>query len=228
MQGYLKSGPIEQPAYDNQAVIEWGLKHMVLSIWHNVVPLIKANLCFLLFLIPIITIPAAFYAMSEICIELIRGKQTSVFRTFGDAVKKEFLFSAKLFCSLGIVFALALFGAMFYLQQAEQMKFLSVFSFILVVVAVITYLMIPYCFSMAAITPLPYKKVIKNAFLVAFLNLRYSLMGGIIGLALFLIQYLLLIRLFPLTLSVGLSLVFFVEIYCALYGVQRFVLTEKL
>lgn len=228
MQEFLKSEHINPHSESEGTLIPWGLKHMFQTLWYNVFPLIKANLCFLLFSIPIITIPAAFYAMSKVCTEVVRENNVRIFDVFIFSVKKEFAVSFSLFFSVGIVLFLAVCGTLFYFQQGQEFRIFLILALITAVIGVLSFLMVPYCFTMAAITPLPIGKILKNAFLLSFLNLKYSILGSVLGIALITIQTLALVKLFPVALLIGIALVFYVETYCALYGIQRFVLNENL
>ena len=75
---------------EKQEKLQFGWKHMLSVLWKELFPLIKANLCFLLFCLPVVTIPPAVCALYAACTDLIRGKQTEMFRLFWDTLRSEF------------------------------------------------------------------------------------------------------------------------------------------
>ena len=94
--------------------------------------------------------------------------------------------------------------------------------------AVITYLMISYCYTMLARVDLTLGKVLKNSFLLTFLNLKFSICSGVITIAVIVLCSLFWLRVFPLLLLCAFSLVVYFATYFSLFGLEKYVLTENL
>ena len=184
-----------------------GWKHMFVVLWREVYTLIRANLCFLLFCLPVVTIPAALTALHGICVDAVRGEKCSVMKIFLKTIRHQFIQSWGVFLVLALLEFVSAYGAWFYFRQGNVV--MGILGLFMTVVAVVTLLMIPYCFCMLARVDLPLKKVLKNAFLLVFLNLKFSICSGVISL-------------------IGLALVAYFGSYFSLFGLQKFVLTEEL
>lgn len=205
-------------------VFSW--KNMILTLWREIFTLIRANLCFLLFCMPIVTVPAAVTALYGVCVDAIQGKKCAVFKTFLKTVRFQFFQSWGAFALLGILEFIAVFGAWFYFTRGNLMT--GILGLGMTAVAVVTFLAVPYCFCMLARVDLPLWQAVKNSFLMVFLNLKFSICSGVIFVALLAIMVFRWLQLVPLTLLCGLSLISYLSSYFALYGLQHFVLTEKL
>lgn len=205
-------------------VFSW--KNMFLTLWREVFVLIRTNLCFLLFCIPVVTIPAALTAVHGICVDAIQGKRSQVVRTFLNTLRSQFFQSWVLFGILSIMEFICSFGAWFYFTQGNLLT--GILGLLMTAGAVVVVLMIPYCFCMLSRVDLALKDVIKNAFLLVFLNLKFSICSSVIALALLLVQSLFWLYLIPMFLLIGLSLTVYLSSYFSLYGLQKYVLTEDL
>lgn len=67
----MKSGFID-PALAQEDASLLGWKNLFMTIWREIFTLVKANLCFLLFCIPIVTMPAALCALHGVCVDVVR------------------------------------------------------------------------------------------------------------------------------------------------------------
>lgn len=206
----------------------FGWKNLFLVLWREVFTLLRANLCFLLFCLPVVTIPAAITALHGVCIDAIRGKRCRVLRMFADTLKKQFLASWGVFLALAALEFVSIYGAWFYFGRASLFVGFGVLGLALTAVAVVGWLMAPSCFCMLARVDLPLRDVLKNAVLLAFLNLKFSLCCGVLTLAMLAALALFWLPLLPLILLCGFSLTAYLAAYFSLYGLQRFVLTEAL
>ena len=74
---------------DEPLVLGW--KNLFTTLWREIFTLIRANLCFLLFCLPVITIPPAMCALHGVCMDAIRGKKCRVLRCFLDTLRRQFL-----------------------------------------------------------------------------------------------------------------------------------------
>lgn len=211
---------------DEGETLVLGWKHLFVTLWREVYTLIKANLCFLLFCLPVVTIPAALTALHGICVDAVRGEKCRVMRTFLKTIRHQFFQSWGVFGILGVLEFVSAYGAWFYFRQGNPVT--GVLGLFMTAVAVIVLLMIPYSFCMLARVDLTLKKVLKNAFLLVFLNLKFSICAGVLCLALLVVQLLWWLYLIPLILLIGLALTAYIGTYFSLFGLQKYVLTEEL
>ena len=205
-------------------VFSW--KNLVLTLWREIFTLIRANLCFLLFCIPIVTIPAAVTALYGVCVDAIQGKRCAVFKTFLKTVRFQFFQSWGAFIPLGLLEFISVFGAWFYFTRGNLIT--GILGLGMTAVAVVTFLAVPYCFCMLARVDLPLWQAVKNSFLMVFLNLKFSICSGVLTIALLAVLVLFWLYAIPAILLCALALTAYVSGYFTLYGLQSFVLTEAL
>lgn len=211
---------------DENEKLEFGWKNLFLTLWREIYTLIRANVCFLIFCIPIISIPPALTALFGICIDAIRGQKCQVAKTYLKTIKGQFFQSWGVFLGLAVTETISIVAAWFYFSRGNWVcGLLGLFS---TAVAVIGLLMVPYCFCMLARVNLPLPKVIKNAFLLSFLNLKFNICAAVLAIALLLILGLWWLYLIPLILLIGIAIPVYLSTYFSLYGLQKFVLTEDL
>lgn len=208
--------------------LELGWKDLFTTLWQEVFPLIKANLCFLLFCLPVVTIPAAFCAMHGICTDGIRGLRKGIFKTFWATIRSELLRAWGVMLPLGGAFAVAAIGAGIYFSERPWGIISLLPGLVLSSIALVCLMALPYAFTMLARMELRLPQLLKNALLLVFLNFKFSVCGGVIVLAIVVVQVLWWLYAIPAILLIGISLAFYFSTYFAFYGLQRFVLTEPL
>lgn len=213
----------DQPDSQNTP-LQFGWKNMFVGLWQDVFPLIKANLCFLLYCLPVVTIPVALCALHAACTDLIRGKKVKTFGLYKEMLKKDFFRAWGVFLAFITLESVAIYGATFYFDCISQVYLAAIPGVLLTAVAIIGLLMVPYAFTMLARVDLPLPQVLKNAFLLAFLNLKFSTCSGLIVLLLFFLQYLYWLYLIPLIITCGIAIPFYFSTYFSLYGIKRFIL----
>lgn len=224
---FMKSGFID-PALAQEDASLLGWKNLFMTIWREIFTLVKANLCFLLFCIPIVTMPAALCALHGVCVDVARGRDCKVMRTFLHTIKSQLLQSWAVFLLLGLLEFISAYGAWFYFSHCKGNWLLLLMGVFMSGAAVITYLMISYCYTMLARVDLTLGKVLKNSFLLTFLNLKFSICSGVITIAVIVLCSLFWLRVFPLLLLCAFSLVAYFATYFSLFGLEKYVLTENL
>lgn len=223
----MKSG-FTNPARTQEDIFMLGWKNLFKTIWREIFTLVKANLCFLLFCIPIVTMPAALCALHGVCVDAVRGKDCKVMGTFLHTIKSQLLQSWAVFLLLGLLEFISVYGAWFYFTHSNGNWLLILMGLFMSGTAVITYLMLSCCYTMLARVDLTLGKVIKNSFLLTFLNLKFSICSGVITIAVIVFCSLFWLRVFPLLLLCAFSLVAYFATYFSLFGLQKYVLTENL
>ncbi len=223
----MKSGFIDLArTQEEDSLLGW--KNLFMTIWREIFTLVKANLCFLLFCIPIVTMPAALCALHGVCVDAVRGRECKVFRTFLHTIKSQFFQSWAVFVLLGLLEFISVYGAWFYFTHSNGNWLVLLMGLFMSGVAVIAYLMLSYCYTMLARVDLTLGKVLKNSFLLTFLNLKFSICSGVITIAIIAFCILFWLRVFPLLLLCAFSLVAYFATYFSLFGLEKYVLTEEL
>jgi uncharacterized membrane protein YesL len=159
--------------------------------------LIKLNFLFLLACLPVITIPAAITGISWVVSLIVRKKGYGVWKDFWKGFRSDF--GQSLFC--GILFAIVYYligvSILYYVNVMRSswmgLALLLVFAFF----TAIPVMMSLYCFSLIATIRLPLYGIIKNSFMLSFLNFRKNL----VSLLLFAGAVALTVRYYPLSLG---------------------------
>ena len=211
---------------DEDEKLEFGWKNLFVTLWREIFTLMRANIFFLLFCLPVVTVPPALTALHGICVDAILGKKCAVFQTYLQTVRDQFLPSWGLFLVLGVVEVVSVIASVFYFRLGGWV--FGLLGLLAAAIGVIGLLMIPSAYTMLARVDLSLGKVLKNALLLSFLNLKFGICGGVLTAALAIIQLLFWLYLIPLILAIGLALIVYFAVYFSLYGLQTFVLTEEL
>lgn len=189
--------------------------------------LIKLNLLYVLFCIPIVTIPAATTAMSRVTLTMIRDKNHFLWSDFLNSFKTEFLRSTAAGFLLFLGTAAALFGVRFYGVSAAQSPLLYLPLGVSACVALLLTFMGFYLFPLLALVNLPFGQTLKNALLLAFIclpvNLAALAAAGVIAV--------LFVGFLPYSLPVMLLFCFaqinFITSFFAYRGLQKYVIREE-
>lgn len=216
------------PVRTEEGVLVLGWKNLFVTIGREIFTLIKANLCFLLFSIPVVTMPAALCALHGVCVDVARGHECRVLHSFLHTIKSRFLQTLAAFLLIGLLEFTAVYGAWFYFAHSSENWLFLLMALFMSGVAVIACLMYSPCYTMLARVDLTFWKALKNSFLLTFLNLKFSICGGVITIAAAVFCILFWLRVIPLLLLCAFSLVIFITTYFSLFGLQKYVLTEPL
>ena len=202
-------------------------KNYFRSIWDELFLLVRYNLMFLLCCIPVVTIPAAITSMHYVFVRIARGEKPGFKEDVLPVFKREF--GRSLLAGILVLLALlvSVTGFLFYIRFAGENLFFMVPAVIIGSIALLVYLMSSYIFTMLAILDLPIKDIIKNAYMLAILNIKYSLCSGIYILIIGGIGVLLFPVTVPLSLMVLFSLAMFTSAYFSYYGIRKYILKHR-
>ena len=219
--------------YDNPSRAEgeplvFGFKHMLGTLWQCAFQLVALNLCFLLFCLPVVTIPASITALHAGCVDLIRGQRISVLHLFWKVVRTQLFNAWAVLFLLLVPCIVSIYNAWFYFSRVSGQMLWLIPGLAMSAIAVVLLLMLPYAMTMLARVDLNIRKTIKNAFLLTFLNLPFSICSSLLILLILVLSVLYWIYALPLTVTITFALCAYIGVYFSLYGLQRFVLTEKL
>lgn len=190
--------------------------------------LIKLNLIFLLFSIPIVTIGPAYAAMSKVTMLMIRERPFFVFSDFWAAFKAEFKQSFITGLLTAVLSIMMFVGMRFYLAAAAQNQMMYALWFLLVAISFILAMACIYVYPLIVTVSLPLKAIYKNAMLLSIVCLKHSLPALlviiIIGGGSFLF--------FPFSIPIILLLLFshisFISGFTAWPGIKKYVAGEDI
>jgi len=193
--------------------------------WREIILL---NILFILSCIPIITIPAALKAASGTSFRYLMGDPVVWLSDYWALFKRNFLYTTL----LGLAWMLLLFGSGFSLSFYGSLIIGGrVFFIIGGLISVLTILMLfgmgLYLFPMMAMTDLPPRTMIKNAFCLAGLRILWTVLVLLLFAAIGAV-YLFLYPISTIFLVLfGFSLPILIGTFCAYAGLWKYVLVSK-
>lgn len=189
--------------------------------------LIKLNFLLLLACIPVITIPAAITGMSWVLSLIVRKKAYSVWKDFWKGFRSDF--GKSLIC--GILFAIVYYligvSILYYINVMKSswmgLVLIGMFAFLIA----IPLMMSLYCFSLIATVKLPLYGVIKNAFVLSFLNFKKNS----VSLLLFVSAVALTLRFYPVSLGVYILPIIpflrLVDLYLQIPAIEKYIAAKN-
>jgi len=188
--------------------------------------LVRLNLLFLLFCIPIVTIPAALTAMSKITLLMLRDKNVYLWTDFTKCFKEEFKKSLLIGVLLFVLIALSVLGLYFYDSVIGGFGGVLIKGVEIALLGV-AFLAGSYIFPMIAITYLDIRIILKNALILTVLRLPLNLLALVLCALLILLCYIFL----PLSLIIVVFLLFslmnLITTFCAYSGLKKYILKEE-
>ena len=154
---------------------EKGLLLFFYILYWDFFSLIKVNLLFFLFCIPVITIPAAYCAMTRIIVSMVRDKEHFLWTDFWNTFRKEFKKATVSGLILGVGMAASAMGIWYYWGFLSlQGPFWPIVPFSLAGAILLPFVAFSL-FPMISLVDLPLGKLIKNACLLVTISFfRYA------------------------------------------------------
>lgn len=214
------------PKYDSDGNLIFSFKDCIQAIWINMFPLMRANWCFLLFCIPIVTIPAAFTCLYGVCTDIINNRNTKVFKTFIQIFKTEWLHSLAIGIPAMLLLAMGAQSAIFYFGKLGETKFWLLPACLTCALLLLLLMMLPMIHIMLARVDVPAKTAVKNSVFIAILRVRYTLPAAAIGILVTYLQLRYLIFAIPVLFLVGVSIPVMIKSYLDMNAIQQVILPE--
>lgn len=189
--------------------------------------LVKLNLLFLLFCIPIITIPAALTAMSRITLSMVRDEPyfmwTDFLRSFRTNFRQSLLGGAPLL----LVTSIAGLGVLFYGPMLPTHPVFYLLAGICFLAFVMLSIMDFYFFPMVALLELKLVALLKNALYLGIICLLHNFAAfACIGVLTFLMVFFFPVSFFPLVL-LHFSFTNLISVFCAYAGLRKYVIRQE-
>lgn len=184
--------------------------------FRNIGKIIKLNFLFLLFCIPVITIPASMAAMNKISSLLIMEEGVFLFSDFFRAFKQEIVSSLKL-TGIGILGCLpAVLIAVLFQGGIKESTFLTIVFGITIIVAIYFLSYILIALKMLPLIDIEFKAISKNSFILTFTNILINyalviiiLVVGVLLYIFFPVSIVLIVLPFPSIINYFVTLLYF-------------------
>ncbi len=164
----------EGAGIDRNAPKKEGLPLIIETFTREFTTLLKLNLIFLICCIPIVTIGPAIGAMTSVTLKMVKDEPVDWFYDFKQAFKKNWKQSLILgiiqFAAMSIIIS-----AFLYYIQLEGIAYYGM-MFIIAVISVIVCSIFVYAYPMSVLVNLKVKDIIRNSYLLTFLNIKNSLL----------------------------------------------------
>lgn len=213
----------EGPGIAKDAPKKKGLSLFFETFFREFWQLIKLNLIFVLYCIPIVTIGPAVGAMTSVTVTMVRDLPTDVFYDFRKAFRENW--KRSFLCGLLFlaVCVLIYISVICYMQLSKQNAIYNIPLIFIGVVAMLFSLAWIYVYPMAATIDLPLKLILKNSALLGMACLTHSLpavllCGVLMGLSIWFL---------PLTAPAFLlftfSFISFISSFAAWAGIEKYI-----
>lgn len=193
-------------------------------VFQNLPELLRLNFLFILFCVPVVTIPAAVTAMSNVTLKMAREEVFFFREDFIGSFKQNFGKSLAFGIPALLILAAAVYLIPFYRSAVNISPAFYAPLALVVLTSIFVLLAGMYAFPMLAAVELPLGRIIRNCAILAVVRLPYN--AAALSGAAFL--WLLVIVSLPVSLLIILtylfSLVSFIGSFCAWSGIRKYVL----
>jgi len=186
--------------------------------------IIKLNMLFIIYSIPIVTIGPAFGAMTTITMSMVENKHIFIFSDFHEAFKANW--KQSLICSFisCIAFILLNISLQFYFKLAQNNSMFYIVFFFCFFITVLFGLAWLYIYPLLTTVCLSLKDIFKNAILLSITCIKNTLLGALIyGIILGLNVFLFPLSL-PLILILTFSLLSFISSFATCSGIKKYII----
>jgi len=221
---------MDKPARNEKTIKDdyaFSWKNYFRGIWDELFVLVRCNLLFILCLIPVVTIPAAITAMHHVFVRIARGEKPSIKKDAIPVFRREFGRSLLAGVLIFLALLVSVESFLFYIRFSSENLLFMAPAVISGSIALLVFLASFYIFTMLAIMDLRLKDIIKNACMLAILNVKYSLCAGLYVLIIAGIGVLLYPLTVPLSLMILISLAVFTSAYFSYYGINKYILKHR-
>lgn len=189
--------------------------------------LMKLNVIFIIYCIPIVTIFPAFGALTSMTMSIVRKKPiVFMFKDFHTAFinnwKQSFV-CGFLSCFL---FSILYYASVFYYKLAQENHILYAVFFICIFMTILLLLAWIYIFPMLTTISLSIKDIFKNSLYLSILCLKHTLPGAFAYGLIFIGTIIYLPLVFPLIFIIAFSLLSFISSFTSCTGIYKYLIKE--
>lgn len=186
--------------------------------------LIKLNIIFIIFSLPIITLGASLGAMASVTKDMINNRPIDVFYDFRQGFKANWRQSTTITILLYVVFFILTFCQRFYYNVAQSTPTLYIIFFICFAVTIYCFFISLYIFPLLTSVNLTLKNIFRNATLLSIACLKETIICSLTWLSIIVINLLLLPLSIPLLFIITFSLLSFITSFSASYGIKKYII----
>ena len=147
--------------------------------------LIKLNFLFILFCIPIVTIPASIGALYSITTLLVQRKHVFILSDFIQKFKENWKQSTISFILLGIFLFLSLFCLNLYFNLSQTKQIFCILFFLTLSILFFILIMSFYIYPLITTISLPILYILKNSLFLSIVCIKNSVCSLIVSTVLF-------------------------------------------
>ena len=163
----------------------FNLDNPVMEFIAKIFDLVILNLIFIFSCVPIITIGASTSALSYVTLKMVRGEDPYIWRNFWKSFRQNFKQGTLVWIFSILIFIF--FGMDFYIINSQNTSLFAVVRILLWIVCAVALSVFLYVFPVISHFVCTTKQALKNALLMTFGHLPYTLMMlALAGLLLFL------------------------------------------
>lgn len=217
---FVREGPgVEKNETQRKGLLLFS--HLLISKFWDI---LKLNILFIIYSIPIITIGPAFGAMTSITMSMVQGKHIFIFSDFHEAFKANW--KQSLICGLlnSMVFILLNISVPFYFKLSQDNYMFFFIFFFLLFISLLFALTWLYIYPLLTTVSLSIKDVFKNAFLLSIACFKNTLLGSLICWAILLINIILFPFSFPFILIFTFGFLSFIVSFTTWSGIQKYII----
>lgn len=137
--------------------------------------LVKANILFWLFCLPLVTIPATLKALTRVCVLLIRGEPLDLWPDWWSAFRRGFPRTTAAGALLALVLGAAGFGVAFYGKGMAENGLLAAPAFLLLAAMAIVVMSLFSLFPLLEFSELKLGEAVRSALLLVLVRLPQNL-----------------------------------------------------
>lgn len=186
--------------------------------------ILKLNMIFILYSLPIFTIGPAFGAMTSITMSIVQNKHIFIFSDFHEAFKLNW--KQSLVCSIisCIMFILLSTSIIFYFNSAQNNAMYYIVVFFCIFITILFLFAWLYIYPLLTTVSLSLKDIFKNAILLSIVCFKNTFLGAftfgaILGLNVFFFPLTL-----PLYLVLSFSLLSFISSFSTWDGIRKYII----
>lgn len=185
--------------------------------------LVKANILFCLFCLPVVTIPAALKALTRVCVLLLRGEPLDLWPDWWSAFRAGFLRTTAAGAAVALVLGSAGFGVRFYGRGMAENGLLAAPALLLAAAMAVAVMSLFSLFPLLEFSELGLGEAVRSALLLVLVCLPRNL-AVLALLAALAIAYVLAYPWSSFVLAaIGLSLFWLIACFGAWPGLEKYV-----
>jgi len=195
--------------------------HLLLNKFWDI---LKLNMIFILYSLPLVTIAPAFGAMTSITMSMVQNKHVFIFSDFHEAFKLNWKQSLACGIISTIMLVLLSTSILFYFKLSQNNANFYIILFLCIFITVLFLLASLYIYPLLTAVSLSLKDIFKNSLLLSIVCFKNTLIGAlacgiILGLNVFF---------FPLTVPISLfitfSLLSFISSFTTWGGIKKYII----